>query len=170
MATDSGGIIKLVLLAGGAYLIYSEFFATPAAATTTTTGGTTPPVTTPPYQYNPPSVVQQLQNYAGQGITNLDADQWSYYWQTDLKKTPIDPTVFGALFFPSGRPSDPSQNPTMTADQFIAALATKGISGYRGMAGLGAGTARPVWLPVILQPTNGRVARPMVSNYRRRVA
>jgi hypothetical protein len=169
MAND---LIKYALLAGGAYLIYQEFFSTPAAATTTTPpadGTTTPPpastTTPPPYQYNPPTLVQQLQNAAGAGVTVLNADQWQYYWMNTLKKPQVDQTSFDALFFPQGRPSDPAQNPTMTANQFVAALATKGISGY----GLGAGTAQPLWLPVIMQK-NGYARRPMVSNYRRRTA
>jgi hypothetical protein len=167
MASDGmGNIVKIGLLAGGAYLIWQEFFSTPAAAAAPAAGTPAAPAA-PPYQYNPPSVVQQLQNAAGAGVTVENADQWAFYWTNTLKKTAIDPTVFAALFFPSGRPADASQNPTMTADQFVAALATKGVSGYRGMGGLGAGTARPLWLPVILQP--GGRAR-MASNYRRRAA
>jgi hypothetical protein len=166
MASSSGGgIVKLALLAGGAYLIWQEFFAnssTTAAAATTTT----PPAGTPPAGA-PPATVQLLQNAAGAGVTNLTADQWSFYWQTNLGKTPIDPQTFGALFFPNGRPTDLTQIPTMNANQFVAAIATKGISGYRGVAGLAAGVAQPLWLPVILQ-RGGR--RPMISNYRRRSA
>jgi hypothetical protein len=170
MASNSGGsIIKIGLLAGGAYLIWKEFFSSSTPAVTQPgappAGGDTPPPPPPPYQYTPPSTVQALQNAAGAGVTVLNADQWAYYWTNTLKKTAIPDDAFSALFFPSGRPSDPAQNPTMNANQFVAALATKGISGYRGVGSLAAGVAQPLWLPVILQP--GGRAR-LVSNYRRR--
>jgi hypothetical protein len=169
MASD---VIKWVLLAGGAYLIYSEFFATPAASAAPAAGsgssgsgsgsGSGSSSGAPSYVYTPPSTVQQLQNAAGAGVTVLDADQWAYYWTNTLGKTAIDPTAFGAIFFPNGRPSDPAQNPTMNASQFLAAIATKGISGLRG----GLGAATPLWLPVVVTP--GGAQRRRRSNYIRR--
>lgn len=163
MASD---VIKWVLLAGGAYLVYTEFFATPAAAAAAPaagSSGSTPPPAPPSYTYTPPSTVQQLQNAAGSGVTVLDADEWAYYWQ-QIGKAAIDPTVFGAIFFPQGRPANPAQNPTMNASQFLAAIATKGLSGR----GAGLGAAVPVWLPVVVTP--GGAQRRQRSNYRRRAA
>ena len=164
MASD---VLKWVLIGGAAYLIYTEFFSTPAAAAPPAGGtgsgsggsGTPPPPSTPNYVYTPPTTVQQLQNAAGAQVTQLDADQWGYYWQ-QIGKPAIDGAVFGQIFFPNGRPADATQNPEMTAAQFMAAIATKGLSG------LATGRATPVFLPVILNP-NGPAAQ---SRYRRRAA
>lgn len=138
MASGMGDILKYGLLAGAAYLIYQQFFATPAAAPGAT-GGTPPPAppAAPPYTYVPPTLAVQLANSNSSGNANLNADQWAYYWNNTLSKAAIDPTVFTSLFFPNGRPSNPSQSPTMTAAQFVAALGSKGVSG------LGAVVLRP---------------------------
>lgn len=76
-------------------------------------------------------LVALLQQAAGTTGT-LNADQWSYYYATLPGRTAIDPTTFQALFFPNGRPSDPSQNPQMTAAGFASAIAARGLSGGRG--------------------------------------
>jgi hypothetical protein len=76
------------------------------------------------------SLAQALNAAAGNSASStLNADQWSYYY-TNTGHTPIDSSVFSQLFFPNGRPSDPSQNPQMTAAQFVAAIATKGLNGF----------------------------------------
>jgi hypothetical protein len=145
-----GDILKYGLLAGAGYLIYQNFFATPAAATTApapAAGGGTPPAPPAPpappppvppgYTYVPPTLAAALAGANSSGSASLNADQWAYYWNNGLKKPAIDPGVFTALFFPSGRPADPSQAPQMTAAQFVAALGSKGVSG------LGAVVIRP---------------------------
>jgi hypothetical protein len=186
---DSGGIVKWVLIGGAAYLIYTEFIA-PAAAAPAASGAAPPatgataascaasggtwnaststctpaPAPPPSYQYVPPTTVQQLQTAAaGVPSTLLNADNWNYYWVNTLKKAQPDADKWASLFFPNGRPSDPSQNPMMTAAQYVAALSTQGISGL-GSVQLAQGRAVPLFVPLILNPVGGRPAR---SRYRR---
>ena len=51
---------------------------------------------------------------------------------------------FMTIFFPNGRPSDPSQNPQMTAAQFVAAIGNPGLSGLNGR-----GWARAIPVPAM---------------------
>jgi hypothetical protein len=75
-------------------------------------------------------LTQQLLSAAGLGSSStLNADQWSYYY-TQTGHTAIASGTFESLFFPNGRPSDPTQNPQMTAAQFVAAIATAGLNGF----------------------------------------
>jgi hypothetical protein len=79
---------------------------------------------------NPSALTQQLLSAAGLGSSStLNADQWSYYY-TQTGHTAIASGTFESLFFPNGRPSDPTQNPQMTAAQFVAAIATAGLNGF----------------------------------------
>ena len=124
----SSNVLTYVLLGGAAYVAYKYFTGTttlvPAPVAST---GTTPvvgPAVPPPA--TGPTTLQKLQAAGGTGA--LNADQWSYYW-SQIGKPAIDPVTFNSAFFPNGRPDDATQNPTMTADAFIAALATKGLSG-----------------------------------------
>jgi len=124
----SSNVLTYVLLGGAAYVAYKYFTGTttliPAPVATT---GTTPPVYPAPPAASGPTALQQLQAAGGTG--NLNADEWSYYW-TQIGKPALDPVTFNAAFFPPGRPSDATQNPTMTAAAFVAALGAKGISGF----------------------------------------
>lgn len=90
-------------------------------------GVVAPPVVTP----GATGLASLLQQAAGTTGT-LNADQWSYYYATLPGRSAIDATTFQSLFFPNGRPSDPSQNPQMTAAAFASALAGRGLSGGRG--------------------------------------
>ncbi len=155
MAHESGiggDVVMLGLLGAGAWFIWNWWEAQvataqalPVAASSPTTTTTAPAATGPapvvapanPVAYTPPTVQQQMQTAANtnafyiQGNGLLDADQWSAIW-TQIGQTPINPTTFGNLFFPNGRPADPSQNPTMTLATFLAALQTQGLSGVGG--------------------------------------
>lgn len=94
--------------------------------------------------YQPPSVTQQLQTAAGAGVTTLNADQWSYYW-TQIGQPAIDGTKWQTVFFPQGRPSATTAEPSMTAAQYVSALQSAGLAGYR-RAGLAAFVPVPVML------------------------
>jgi hypothetical protein len=129
----SNNILTYVLVGGAAYLAYNwwQNQQTPALVPVPPTPlppATPPQAQVPPTAYVPPSTVQQLQNAAGAGVTTLNADQWQFYWN-QIGKPAISSDIFTALFFPTGRPSDPSQAPMMTATAFASALASKGLSG-----------------------------------------
>lgn len=129
-------ILEYLLLGGAAYLAYT-WFTSPATSTTVAPQTPTPnaPAATPPaptVAYTPPSTAQQLQTAAGAGVTMLNADQWSYYWQ-QLGLVAVDPTKWQAVFFPSGRPPSGTAEPTMTAQAYVTALTPiTGLSGYQG--------------------------------------
>jgi hypothetical protein len=144
----SNNTFTYVLLAGAAYIAYNWWKSQPATTTTTTGGGSgTPPVTTPGTQYVPPTTLQQLQTAAGSSTAMLNADQWQVYWN-NIGKPAISSDIFTALFFPTGRPSDPAQTPTFSASDFLSALSSKGLSGYRGRGA--------VYLPVPRVLVRGR--------------
>ena len=147
MAQSNG--LTWVLLAGAAYVAYEYLFAAPATVPAGASSTTAPPsttTTTPPVSYVPPSLTQQLQTLAGPGVTSLDADQWNYYYTTAAPQGLGQPAVsnFMTIFFPNGRPSDPSQNPQMTAAQFVAAIGNPGLSGLNGR-----GWARAIPVPAM---------------------
>ena len=155
MASGVGDVIKWGLVIGGAYLAWNWYqnylatqavVATPApaptpssttgaAASTTATAATTTTRRT------------QLLNLAGAtSTTTLNADQWNYYYSQLGGSFPAG--VFDSLFFPNGRPSDPTQVPTYSVDGFLNLLATKGLSG------LG---ARVIAVPRMLRTPQGRM-------------
>lgn len=133
-------VLTYALLGGAAYVAYNWWKSQPvtSSSSSTTSGGTTGG-TSSTVAYVPPTTLQQLNTAAGSPTAMLNADEWSYYWTTKLGKPAIDSDTFTALFFPTGRPADPSQNPTMSATAFLAAIAGKGLSGYSG---------RRLYLPV----------------------
>jgi len=135
MAKDS--IFTWVLIGGAAYLAWNWWTSQPVAAAAPPAGGTTPPATpaAPTVAYVPPTQTQQLQTAAGAGVTVLNADQWSYYWN-QLGFPSIDPTKWQNVFFPNGRPASGSAAPTMTAGAYVSALQGAGLAGYR--RGMGA--------------------------------
>lgn len=143
-------ILTWVLLGGAAYIAY-EWFMSPAvslgdAATVPPTGTPATTPAAPTVAYVPPSLTQQLATLAGPGVTTLDADQWNYYYTSAAPQGLGQPAIsnFTTLFFPNGRPSDPSQNPQMTAAQFVAALGNPGLSGLNGR-----GWARAIPVPAM---------------------
>lgn len=143
----SSNILTYVLVGGAAYLAYNWFtnqstvVAAPVPTPTPTPTGTTPP----PVSYVPPVMSAQLQKLAGPGVTTLNADQWNYYYTsappTGLGQTGI--ANFDTIFFPNGRPADASNNPQMSASQFVAAL------GVTGLSGVGFGTRRIISVPKV---------------------
>jgi hypothetical protein len=132
---NSSNILTYVLVGGAAYLAYTYFTApTTVTATTPVVPPPTPAAPTAPVvAYIPPTQVQQLQNAAGAGVSVLNADQWSYYWQ-QLGLPTIDGTKWSNVFFPNGRPAGGAAAPTMSAQDYISALQGAGLAGYqRGM-------------------------------------
>jgi hypothetical protein len=128
-------ILPIILVGGAAYLAWNWWQSQPAALSVVAAGGAVPPPVSPApvvpaVAYVPPTTAQALQAAAGAGVTQLNADQWQFYWD-QLGKTPIPATVFTTHFFPTGRPPDASQNPLMTAAQFVSSLSGAGLSGYR---------------------------------------
>jgi len=69
-----------------------------------------------------------LQAAAG-NVSTLNADQWSYYYAALTGRSAISPGVFETLFFPNGRPSDPSHYQQYTAVQWASIAAGGGLSG-----------------------------------------
>jgi hypothetical protein len=135
MANSSG--LTWVLLAGAAYIAYEYLFATPAVAAAPAAPATPTTPAAPVVAYVPPTQTQQLQTAAsGTASTQLDADQWSYYWQ-QLGLPAVDGGKWNTLFFPNGRPANGAAAPTMTAAAYVAALQGAGLAGYRAR-GMGA--------------------------------
>ena len=146
-------ILTLAAVGVGGYLLYS-WVTTPVAAApgTPAAPGTAPPASPPATVVTPPApgLVQQLISAAtgdvdftnnvsagadGSNLENhtLTADQWSFYYGQLSGRTPIPPGVFGPLFFPVGRPTN-GIDAQMTAQDFVTAIATKGLSGLGGVA------------------------------------
>ncbi len=129
---QGGELIKYGLLAGAAWLGWQKYQELQAVAPPPAAG--TPPAGTPP----PPVVItleQRLLAAAGASATTKQGpDQWAYYYAglTDANGVPKGSLVGTALdvWFPSGRPENQAEYPQITAAQFVAGLASKGISGY----------------------------------------
>lgn len=134
--------------------------ANPTTVTTTSTNGTTTttPIGTtatqtgpqwpnaPITQANSAQVIAWLQNAANgnQFLVNnqMNADQWNYFLNS-ISAFPLQ--SFDQIFFPNGRPSDPSQYPVYTAGAFVQKVIASGLSGIgdiiRVPAGGGLGNA-----------------------------
>ena len=152
MASSSIGTILGLGIAGVAgYFLWNKFgqSAPAAAPPPATSGGGVIPSSTPPpagsgVSYSQPSLAQQLAS-AAQGNAflvggKMNADQWEYILTNPpLSRSPVDPGKFNSAFFPSGRPADPASNPTMTPDQFVAALGLSGMFGLGALPGPNAG-------------------------------
>lgn len=130
-----GDLLKYGLIAVGGYLLYSAFTSgtvtTAAAAPAPAPAGTAPAAAAPAPAAPTSSgaTVAALKTWAaGQPGYNgtLTSDQWHYAWITVLQKTPVPDAIFFQLF--------PGGTPPMTADSFVAALQSQGLSGLgRGM-------------------------------------
>jgi len=139
-----GDLVKYGLLAVGGYLLYNAYVsgsttaaaapsaATPASPPPPTASAAVTPIAPAPVVSSAPTVAALKTWAAGQpGYTGtLTSDQWHYAWINVLKKTPVPDAIFFQLF--------PGGTPPMTADSFVAALQSQGLSGC-GLRGLGAG-------------------------------
>jgi hypothetical protein len=154
-SSGTGDIIKYGLLAVGGYLLWNWWTSQPATTTPAVStsvsptatpvqavSSTVPPVPLVPVQAATPasapvtsgSLSAALISAAGSS-SQLNADGWSYYL-TQLSGVALTPQQFSNAF-----PSLTATNrgPTMTAQQFVQALAAAGLSapaGY-GLNGLG---------------------------------
>jgi hypothetical protein len=156
-----GDLIKYGLLAVGGYLLYTNFISPSApvsASPAASSGGGAPP-TPPPAPPAPaagnPTTIAALKTWASGDPTfngTYSSDQWHYGWINILKKTAVPDAIFLALF--------PGGTPPMTADTFVNALASKGLSGY------GLGVLRPDRIPRVL-PGPAAVAIGLAAQRRR---
>lgn len=162
--------LKWGLIAVGGYLIYTNFFAAPAAAAAGSGSGAGAPAaggtsTAPaPATAGGATLVSLLGDAAKSdpayvaGGGKMNADQWSYYYGRLAGRSAISPAAFSAAFFPNGRPAGDA--PTMAASDFVAAIATRGLSGL--------GRAVPRLLTVPALNAIRRAAALRGSNYVRR--
>lgn len=134
-----GDILKYGLLAVGGYLLYNAYVSSSTTAAAAPAAAGSGPAPAPPAPTPAPAPaasstaaandVAALKTWAaGQsGYTGtLTSDQWHYAWINVLKKTPVPDAIFFQLF--------PGGTPPMTADAFVAALQSQGLSGLgRGM-------------------------------------
>jgi hypothetical protein len=165
-----GDLLKYGLLAVGGYLLYSNFVSQPAvSAPAASTGGgapPTPPPTTPAAaaaaSSSTAATVAALKTWAA-GDPNYKgtytSDQWHWGWINILKKPGIPDADFMALF--------PGGTPPMTAEAFVAAAVSRGLSGL--------GRPRVVRMPGVLPaPAAAAVALAMqrrhagINNYQLR--
>jgi hypothetical protein len=121
-----GDLLKYGLLAVGGYLLYSNFVSQPAvsAAPAASTGGGAPPTPPPTTPAANPTTVAALKTWAATDPNykgTYTSDQWHWGWINILKKPGIPDADFFALF--------PGGTPPMTAEAFVAAAATHGLSG-----------------------------------------
>jgi hypothetical protein len=154
-----GDFIKYGLLAVGGYLLYNAFTSgsTAAAAPSPAAGstGSAPPAAAPAATSSSAATVAALKTWAaGQPGYNgtLTSDQWHYAWINVLKKTPVPDANFFAVF--------PGGTPPMTADAFVAALQSQGLSG------LGRGIPLRITAPAAAAVARARALRNAgVRNY-----
>lgn len=124
-----GDLIKYGLLAVGGYLLYQNFISQPAvsAAPAASTGGGAPPTPPPTTSTGNPTTIAALKTWAATqpGYTGtFSSDIWHWAWINVLKKAPIPDADFFVLW--------PGGTPPMTADAFVNAAATRGLSGLGG--------------------------------------
>jgi len=149
-----GDILKYGLLAVGGYLLYNAYVSSSTTAAAAPAAAGSGPAPAPPAPTPAPAPaasstaaandVAALKTWAASqpGYTGtMTSDQWHYGWINVLKKTPVPDANFFAVF--------PGGTPPMTADAFVAALQTQGLSGLgwspaelaamrlRGLRGLG---------------------------------
>lgn len=127
-------LIKYGVLAAVGYYVYKNYYQAPAV-TTTTAPAPTVAYTAPTSTSLLNKAAQSQPDYIRNG-GQMTADQWSYIWVNSLSKSAVDGGTFDALFFPNGRPTNATDTPKMTAAQFVAALGTAGLSGFRAVTGL----------------------------------
>lgn len=126
-------VLKWGLIAGGAYLLYAAL-SKPTAPAAAAAGSAPAPAATPPAStpQTTTTLAQLLQTAAASDPNfhgTYNADQWSYYYQRLPGRVAIPAPLFDSIFFPSGRPADPSQYPQYTASDYAAAVGARGLSG-----------------------------------------
>ena len=173
-----GDILKYGLLAVGGYLLYNAFTsgstaaAAPSPAAAGSSGSAPPPA---PAASSVPSAttVAALKTWAASqpGYTGTySSDVWHWAWINVLKKTPVPDANFFAVF--------PGGTPPMTAEAFVAALQSQGLSGLgwtpaelaamrlRGLRGLGRGVPLRITAPAAAAVAHARALRNAgVRNY-----
>ena len=178
-----GDLLKYGLFAVGGYLLYNAFVsgstataaASPAAAPAGSGagGGSAPPPAAPAPSASTAATIAALKTWAASqpGYTGtFSSDIWHYAWINVLKKTLIPDADFFALF--------PGGTPPMTADAFVAAAQSHGLSGLgwtpaeraamraRGFRGLGRGIPRALTAPAAAAIVHARALRNSgVRNY-----
>lgn len=124
--------LKYILLAGAGWLAYKTYLDSSAAPAVTTTGGTTGGGSTTTAN---PTTLQLLKAAAAGNSFLVDGKmnrhQWAYYFATLPGRSALEASVLDAFFINGVPPADDASEPKLTAEQFLAGLATKGISGYR---------------------------------------
>lgn len=144
-------IIKYLLIAAGAYLVWEYVISPMMNPATATAGGTTPPVntntvapvntqtqtstqpaqtTTPPAQISAPQTLQALLiAAAGNPQFGLNVDQWSYYYAQLPGRTSIPANTFNTMMSNLGISNDDRSTALIDAQQFVGALSAVGLSG-----------------------------------------
>lgn len=100
-----------------------------------------PPAPVPPPAVGPALAAQLVTATAGDPALiggKMNADQWTWFYVNKLGRSEIAGDLWHEIFFPNGRPANAADAPMYTAQEFAAALATKGLGG------LGAVRAFPV--------------------------
>lgn len=136
-------IVKYLLIAAGAYLVWeyvlSPMLATstvptpaptpaPAATTTTTTQTTQPPAATT--QISTPAALQTLLATAANNPQfGLTADQWSYYYAQLPNRTAIPAATFSTILNNLDITDATRSTAMISAQQFVGALNSVGLSG-----------------------------------------
>lgn len=160
-----GDILKYGLFAVGGYLLYNAFTSSTTAAAAPAAGAPAPapaPAPSPAPSAAAASTVAALKTWAASqpGYNGtFSSDIWHWAWTTVLKKAPIPDADFFALF--------PGGTPPMTADAFVAAAQSHGLSGC-GLRGLGLGLPRNISAPAAIAVAVERakhLRRAGVQNY-----
>lgn len=127
-------LVGIGAIAVGGYLLYNWFYSTPVAAASATGDsrilGTT--------LHN-----QMLVASGANDTTEMNADNWSYYWNAinGPHGGALTAEAFTALFI---TPFGGDRSKLYTIDEYLAALSTKGLSGFgKALGNIGLST-RPV--------------------------
>lgn len=169
-------VVKIALVGGGAYFLYQAWASSqvPVAASALPPVGSTPAVTTAvpaapaapaapvavPVSSNP--LRAQLVALAAPRNGLLNIDEWNYYLHQlnpakDLEVDPRNPA--NSLIVSAINALGANASGSITVDQYLAAIQSAGLAGYRRGRGMGAnGAVRPIPVPIVLSPQAYRQA------------
>lgn len=136
-------IVKYLLIAAGAYLVWEYVISpmmtapavptpapAPAATTTTTTQTTQPPAANTTTQISTPAALQTLLATAANNPQfGLTADQWSYYYAQLPNRTAIPAATFSTILNNLDITDATRSTAMISAQQFVGALNSVGLSG-----------------------------------------